>query len=218
MSKYAVKVNTRAAYRRNNIIFISIVAALSCFGLGMMIYNFIKGNVLFAISYMIAIILGFSYVFIRINTVFPTYAAADRKSLYLKNWENNFLPYATGMKLKILSEFVPAKTVIARIPIDEIDRVIIGTKSFIKRSVEPDDYFLKAVRPYETTKDFYRKKTVHNMDVFYVATYDNESFFMPVSNFDQRNMAKLLQFLQKRNPNIEFKINSRDFRRNRAEK
>lgn len=213
MSSYTVKVCTRAGYRRNSAVFIVIIALLSCFGLGMMIYNFIKGNILFAISYMIAVILGLTYVFIRISTVFATYAAVDRKHLYMKNWSNDFLPYAADLKVKILSEFVPAKTKMIEIPIEDISDVLIGTKNFIKRYIDDDDEFIYAIKPYETTKDFYRKKTIHNMDILYVNTYDSGSYFMPVANFDPKNMTQLIKTLERRNPDIVIKVNSREFRK-----
>ena len=86
----------------------------------MIIYNLIKGNYLFSVAWLIAAILAGTYVLIRINTVYATYIMTDRKSLYMKNWSNDFLPYDYDNKVKILSEFIPAKTKLVEIPLDEI--------------------------------------------------------------------------------------------------
>lgn len=49
-------------------------------------------------------------------------------NLFMKNWNNDFLPYDYDNKVKILSEFIPAKTKIVEIPLNEISKVLIGTK------------------------------------------------------------------------------------------
>ncbi len=87
---------------------------------------------MFSIAWFIATILASTYVLIRINTVFATYISTDRMNLFMKNWNNDFLPYDYDNKVKILSEFIPAKTKIVEIPLNEISTVLIGTKEFYK--------------------------------------------------------------------------------------
>ena len=81
-----------------------------------------------------------------------------------------------------MSEFIPAKTKIVEIPLNEISKVLIGTKNFIKRNVAPDSDFVKNIRVLEKSKDFYKKKTVSSMDILYVETFEKECYYMPIVN------------------------------------
>ena len=122
---------------------------------------------MFSIAWFIATILASTYVLIRINAVFATYISTDRMNLFtMKNWNNDFLPYDYDNKVKILSEFIPAKTAIVAIPLNEISKVLIGTKNFIKRNVAPDFDFVKNIRVLEKSKDvfLYKKKTISSME------------------------------------------------------
>lgn len=207
-----VRAHARAGYRRNNAIIIVILTLLSCFALVMVIYNIIKGGYLLAIAWLIATILASTYVLIRINTVFATYIATDRTNIYMKNWTNDFLPYDYENKIKILSEFIPAKTKLVEIPADEIRLILIGTKNFIKRNIDVDMEFAENIKALEKSKDFYRKKTISSMDIFYVETYDKECYYMPIVKFDTKNVIKIIQIIQKRNPDLTIKSGSRDYR------
>lgn len=213
-----LRARTGAAYRRRNTIILIILALLSCFALAMTVYNLIKGNYMFFVAWLIATILAATYVLIRVNTVYPTYIAADKQNIYMKNWTNDFLPYDYGSKIKILSEFIPAKTKIVEIPIDEINTIIIGTKNFIKRNVGAETDFAKNIRALEKTKDFYRKKTVSSMDIFYVETYNGECYYMPISRFDTGSVMKIVRLIQRVNANVLVKSGSRDYRALRAAK
>ncbi len=207
-----VRARTKAAYRRKNTIFLFILVLLSCFALVMSAYNLVKGSWLFFVAWLIATILAFTYVLIRINTVYPTYILSDRDYIYMKNWTNDFLPYDYGNKVKILSEFIPAKTKIVEIPIDEISTIIIGTKNFIKRNVGAETEFVKNIRQLEKTRDFYRKKTVSSMDIFYVGTYSGECYYMPIVKFDTGNVIKIVRAMQNVNPGLVIKTSGRDYR------
>lgn len=207
-----LRARTRAGYRRRNTVFLTVVSMLSVFALVMTVYNLVKTNWLFAIAWLIALILAVTYVFIRINTVFPTYLAADRINLYMKNWSNNLLPYDYNSKIKLLSEFIPAKTKLVEIPLDEVHTVIIGTKNFIKRNTDESTAFHKQIKKLEKTKDFYRKKTISSMDIFYVETYARECYYMPIVNFDTRDVIKLVQLLQRKNADLDLRCSSRDYR------
>lgn len=210
--KYSAKACTSKKYRRTNEIAIIFVGLLSCFGLVMMIYEFITGKVLFGISYLIATFLGFTYVIIRMNTVFATYIAADKDNVYMKNWSNDFLPYNTDSPIKLISEFVPAKTKIVEIPIIEISKIAIGTKNFIKRNAAEESSFLKSIKKFENTHDNYKKKAVSGMDIFYIETYDGGCYHMPIDKFETANVVKIIKNLQKKNPEIDLRVNSRDYR------
>lgn len=208
-----IKARTAAGYRRKNTVLITILTLLSCFALVMVIYNLIKGDYLFSAAWLIATVLAGTYVFIRINTVYSTYIMTDRETLYMRNWSNDFLPYDFDNKVKILSEFIPAKTKLVEIPLSEINEVLIGTKNFIKRNVNPNSDFVDSIRKLEKTKDFYRKRTISSMDIFYVGTYDNECYYMPIVKFDTKDVTKIVQILQRKNPDLVFKSSNRSYRK-----
>ena len=130
----------------------------------------------------------------------------------MKNWNNDFLPYDYDNKVKILSEFIPAKTKIVEIPLNEISKVLIGTKNFIKRNVAPDSDFVKNIRVLEKSKDFYKKKTISSMDILYVETFEKECYYMPIVKFDMRNVTKIVQMIQRINPELLIRVSSREYR------
>lgn len=208
-----IRARTRASVRRKNTVILSAITLLSVFALVMTVYNFVKGNWLFCVAWLIALILAATYVFIRMNTVFPTYIAADRVNLYMKNWSNDFLPYDCNNKIRILSEFIPAKTKLVEIPLDEIHVILIGTKNFIKRNTDESSSFHKSLKKLEKTKDFYKKKTLSSMDIIYVETYANECYYMPIVNFETKDVMKIVQTMQRKNADLELKCSSRDYRR-----
>ncbi|MCD8391058.1 MAG: hypothetical protein LUD03_04375, partial [Firmicutes bacterium] len=127
--KIAVKACTSAKYRRKNTIFLIIGMLVSIVGIVMMIYSLINSNWLFAASYFIALILLITYMSIRFCAAYTTYLATDRENIYMKTWSNNFLPYDVDNKIKILSEFIPARTKLIEIPISDISEIIVGTKN-----------------------------------------------------------------------------------------
>ncbi len=207
-----LKARTGIGYRRRNAVIVVIFAVLAFVALSMAIYNLFTKNILFAIACLIATVLAATYVLIRINTVFPTYLALDREHLYMKSWSNDFLPYDYDNKVKILSEFIPAKLKLVEIPIDEIKTILIGTKNFIKRNISSDMEFIENVRPLEMSKDFYRKRTISSMDIFYVETYDMECYYMPIVKFANNDVMKIVQTIQRRNAATEFKSGSKNYR------
>lgn len=208
-----IRARTKAGYRRRSTIIITFVALLSCFSLVMVIFNLIRGGYLLSLAWLIAMVLAATYVFIRINTVYTTYIATDRSSLYLKNWSNDFLPYDYENKIKILSEFIPAKIKLVEIPLNEIQTILIGTKNFIKRNISKDKEFMENIGKLEKSKDFYRKRTVSSMDIFYVETYDGECYYMPIVKFDTNDVAKITQIVMRKNPELIFKSSNREYRR-----
>jgi hypothetical protein len=207
-----VKARTGKGYRRRNTVIVAFFAVLSCVALIMAIYNLVAGNILFAIACVIATILAVTYVLIRVNTVFPTSVSVDKVNLYLKNWNNDFLPYDYENKVKILSEFIPAKLKIIEIPIDEIRTILIGTKNFIKRNISGDMEFVENVKALEQSKDFYRKRTISSMDIFYVETYESECYYMPIVKFEPADVMKVVKAIQRRNAAVEVKSGSKDYR------
>lgn len=217
---YIAKAGGDKNYRVRNGIIIGVVAALSCAGLVMMIYSLITKAYLFAASYLLAIILGFTYVIIKINTVYGTYVAVDEKKLYMKNWDNDFMPYDVENRIALFREFIPAKKKTVVIPNKEITRFMLGTKNYIKRYTSPEGKFKKAVAPYEKSKDYYRKKIMQTTDFIYVETVDGGCFYMPITHFSGTDLVEVVNAFREINPDASLELNSREFRklRNRAKK
>lgn len=213
-----LKAGTNARYKRTNTIIIAIIGLLALFALGAVVYNVVKGQLLFALAWFIAFILAATYVIIRVNTIFVTAVSTDGVKLYMKNWVNDFLPYDYGNKIKILSEFIPAKTKVTEIPLEEISRVYIGTKNFIKRNLENPNEFTANIRTLENSKDFYRKRTISSMDILYVETYDQECYYMPIVQFDSKDVNKILQAMKRRNADLMIKSSNKLYRKSATHK
>jgi len=216
--EYAAKACTHKKYRRKNKIILSIMTALSILSLIMLVFSFVTEKILFGLSWLIAFILLASYVLIRYNTVFPTYLATDKKNIYMNTWKNDFFSYDVSNKIKIIREFVPSKTKLIKIPIDKISSIVVGTKNSVKKYAEENEEFQKQVQPFENSKDFAQKKAVNSMDLFFVTTTEGTSYFMPIENFSPRDVSRVLQFIQRLNPEINIKVNSRTFRISLKEK
>ena len=208
-----LKACTNPRYRRTNAVIIVICAMLTVFSLVMAVVSIAQQKFLFMAAWLIAMVLLGTYIIIRINTIFVTSISTDLTKLYMKNWSNEFLPYDYGYKIKILSEFIPAKTKTLEIPINEIRTVIIGTKNYIKRNLTTDTAFKRNIRALENSKDFYRKRTISSMDIFYVETHDGDCCYMPVVQFGTKEMIKILQAMRYRNPGIVIKSESRAYKR-----
>lgn len=209
---YAVKACTNNGYRKRTAIAVGFLGLLSILSVVMLIVSFITGRPLWGVFWIIALILAATYVVIRINSVYTTYLASDKKNVYMRNWTNDFLPYDADSKIKIVREFIPAKTKLIKIPIEDISAVLIGTKNFIKRYGEDNDEFKKSLAPLEKAKDYYQKKTVQSMDLIYISTKEQGCYFMPILKFSPRDVSRVLQFIARENPQAEIKINSREFR------
>ena len=83
---------------------------------------------------------------------------------------------------------------------------------FMKRNVAPDSDFVKNIRVLEKSKDFYKKKTVSSMDILYVETFEKECYYMPIVKFDTRNVTKIVQIVQRINPELLIRVSSREYR------
>lgn len=209
---YEAKACTKKSYRQGTGITASVLGALGILSIVMLIVNLIEGKVLFGIAWLIAAILCITYVIIRLNAVFSTFLAVDKKNVYMKTWSNGFLPYKVESRITVLSEFLPAHTVLIEIPIEDITTVVIGNKNFIKRVGVDCENFKRAIHPYEISKDPTRKKAVNTQEYFYVSTFDEECYFMPLDKFSTRDVTRVIQLIQRTNNEADVKVNSRQYR------
>ena len=51
------------------------------------------------------------------------------------------------------------------------------------------------------------------MDIFYVETYDRECYYMPIVQFDTKNLTKIVQIIQRVNPDLIFKSSNKAYRK-----
>lgn len=189
-----------------------IVIILCIAALALTVYNIILSNYWYVASYLIGILLGASYVVVCLNELYSTWIAVEGDSLIMRCWDNCFFPYQTLCKIKFFGELLPAKNVRLRVPINEISKIIVGTKTFIKRNTN-DEAFLEAVALYENTKFNANQRILEKTDIFYVGTTDGDSVFMSISNFDPKSVVKTVNSLCRRNPDIEVKLNGKAYRK-----
>ena len=189
-----------------------VVSALCVIALALIVYNIIMGNYWYVACYAIGIILALSYILVCLNELYSTWIATDGTDLVLRCWDNCFFPYQTLLSFKLLGELLPAKNVRLRVPISEIGKIIIGTKTFIKRNTS-DERFLEAVALYENTKYNSNQRLLEKADILYISTTDNDSVFMSINNFDAKAVIKLLRVIEKKNPDALIRVNGKAYRK-----
>ncbi len=189
-----------------------VVIVLCFIALLLMVYNVLMSNYWYVAGYLIAVILGGSYVLVTLNELYSTWIMTDGESLVLRCWDNCFFPYQTLYSVKFFGELIPAKNVRLRVPVADITQVFIGTKMFIKRNTN-DEAFLQAVALYEKTKFNSNQRILEKSDIFYVNTVTNDSVFMNITNFDSQKVIKILKAIASKNPSVEIKASGRAYRR-----
>lgn len=190
--------------RRNYIIKISAVGTISIAGLVLCIYSMTTKNYLFAFWYFIAFILGLSYSIIRINTAFPTYAAADETKVVLSTWENGVMPYKLPEKPNFLSDFIPARVKTDEIAMENITAVYIGSKKFLKRNLQEEDY-PRILARLESEKHF--DNALRRVDFLYILAKNGEHCFMPVTDFDIQGLSELISVIERNCMGVQIHIN-----------
>lgn len=192
--EYLSKVSLAQKVRGEYMIKLSVVGSISLIGIILAIISITTSSFLFAFWYIIAAILGISYVIIRINTIFPTYLATDGEKVVFSVWKNGLFPYTLPEKPNIFSDFIPDKIKRYEIEIENVGTVIIGSKKFILRNIEPENC-PKVFRRFEGDKRF--EASVRRMDFIYIKTKEGKSCFMPITNFDILELAKFLSIIEK---------------------
>jgi hypothetical protein len=184
---------------------VGLMALLLCLGTVFLIYSITGGKYLFSVCYLIAILLGLSYIIIKLNTVLPIYIAAEGETLYLKNWNNGFVPYSAYYRIPFLREFLPAKTRREELPLDDIVSILIGTKNFVKRHCRENRDFLTRMEEFEQTHPGYGK----GVDLCYIELRDGKTHFINIGEFDIKAMADMMCYLED-NSMAEIKCNHRE--------
>ena len=206
-----VKASVNKKKRMRGSISMWVVIALCIIALALTVYNIVMFNFWYVACYIIGIILGSSYILVCLNELYSTWIMSDGTDLVLRCWDNCFFPYQTLLKFNI-GELLPAKNVRLRVPVEEINKIYIGTKTFIKRNVE-DERFLEAVALYENTKYNSNQRLLEKADILYVGTVDNDSVFMNINNFDAKAVVKIIKMIESKKADVDVKVNGKEYKK-----
>lgn len=211
--EYKAQAGVEGKYRIRGIIAFSLLMLAAVCAMILCIYSVRSKNFVFAVCYIIAILLGLSYIVIKYNQLFITYVAADDKNIILKAWDNCFFPYNANIKLPIVREFVPAQSEISEIPMEEISTLIIGTKAYVKRNAN-DDFFEKTVSAYEKNKYGAEARALDRLNILYIKIKNGESCFMSIEQFKPSEVMEVLnRFTRFCSDDVFIKISSREYKK-----
>lgn len=188
---------------RDYIIKISLVGTVSLAGLVLAIASIISGGYIFALCYLVAFCLGFSYVVIRINTALPTYIATDGEKLMLSVWNNGVFPYKVDGKPSFIADFIPERVRLDEIEFSELDRIYIGSKRYLKKTLDEAEYpeILSALE-----EDKHIDTVLKKMDFVLVFTMSGESCFMSVTDFDVQALADVIDVVERNCQGVKINI------------
>ncbi len=192
--EHLAKAGLNSKTRREYMIKISLVASVSLLGIILSVCSIFLGNYLFAAWYFAAFVLGLSYVIIRINTVFPTYLAADSEKVILSVWQNGILPYTLPEKPTLLSDFIPEKVKTDEISISDIDMVLLGSRKYLIRNLNDDEY-PEILKRLDKNKHF--DGTLKRMDFIYIRAKNGENCFMSITGFDISELSEVIAVIEK---------------------
>ncbi len=211
MSSEIIKATVKAKSQGKTVVAIALYALLTLFSVAMAIYDFVSGQVLFGILFIMAAAIFLVLLLIKGNAAFGTGIKFDGNDLHLKSWANDFLPY--DVNGGILSDLVPAKTKVTTIPVEEITMVLIGTKEFVKRNTTAaGKKLIKALFPYEHSSSKMKKNMLNALDLLYIETADEDCSFMCIHDYDPADVTKILKRLYENNPNIIIRVNNREYK------
>lgn len=211
MSTPTIKATVKPSSKGKTMVVIALYALLTLFSVAMAIFDFISGQILFAILFVMSATIFVILLLIKGNAVFGTSIILENDELKLKCWANDFLPY--DVNGGIFSDMKPAKTKVTVVPVEDIAIALVGTKDFIKRnSTEAGKRFMKAIFPYEHSSNKSKKNMLTGLDLLYVETAD-DCAFMCIHDYDPEEVTAILKGLYDTNPNISIKVNSREYKR-----
>lgn len=200
--EYTHKATINQRTRNSNMIAVCIIGSISLLGLVMAIYSIFKMKLLFTLIYLIAVMFGFSYVVIRINTVLATYCASDENYIYMRNWDNGLFPFRTDKGF--LGEFLPAGTNVKKIDASAITKIYLGTRNYLLKLTTQGSFYDEL-----SCSDKSRVKLLKRMEFLYIVTRDNCECFMSVTGFDTQELISVLKPIVDGNERIDFKCNDR---------
>ena len=114
------------------------------------------------------------------------------------------MPYTLPEKPNFISDFIPEKVVINEIAMEDISTVIVGSKKFLKKSIEESDY-PEILKRLDENKHF--DSVLKRMDFLYIMTKDEDIYFMSVTDFDISGLDEFLTIIEKNCPGVQILIN-----------
>lgn len=217
--KEEIHYTARAAMRRKTrikqILGISILTAVSCAGIALGIFSIVRGSVWFAVAYLIAAAGCVMITIIKFNTVFPPMIAVNQKRIFMRTWDNHIVPYHVGIQIPVIYEFIPAKIQQTEIAVGDIRKIVIGTKNYLKRQCADDTVFIEIIEQWEKAKAFHHKSFFAAIDFLYLREKNGKSYFMSIQHFDEDEIVKVLNEIEKNNPAVEFLCSNKEIKRAR---
>ena len=196
--------------KRGSIIAITIVATICLVGAFLCAYSIYLKNYLFAVLYFLAVLLGLSYVLIRINAITPAYVAADAENIWIQCWRNGVFPYKVSFRPSILADFIPDRVVQNQIPIQEISAVYLGSRSFLARNLEQEEF----ERRLEEIGSHRRgdAEAIRKMDFLCFLTKSAEVYFLPVIGMEPDALARVINLVHRKNEEAQIRCNLKSIR------
>lgn len=211
MSTPTIKATVKPSSKGKTMVAIALYALLTLFSVAMAIFDFVSGQILFAILFVMSAAIFVILLLIKGNAAFGTSITLDNGELLLKCWANDFLPY--DVNGGILSDMKPAKTKVTAVSAEDITMVLVGTKDFVKRNATAaGKRFMKATFPYEHSSNKSKKNMLTGLDLLYVETAD-DCAFMCIHDYDPEDVTAILKGLYDINPAVAIKVNSREYKR-----
>ncbi|MDO4618812.1 MAG: hypothetical protein Q4B31_04730 [Clostridia bacterium] len=199
--------------KKLNTVKAALVLAVSVLGLVLAIVNLVSAKFLFTIGYLIAGSLGAAYSAIEINQTYVPLIEVSEETLNLRTWDNGFLPYNIDFKPKFFQDFIPSKMVIHEIPVSDITEIAVGSKGFLIKSVmsiELNEIFSDISNRAPRTDNIMKR-----FDIMSVKLKDGTVYAMNVKNFDKNALYEIVDFIEHRVAEFDFKTNIRVLRKMR---
>lgn len=199
---YTQRASLSQKVKNVNLFIICAVGSISALGIVMAIYSLIKSEIMFCLVYVLAFVLGFSYVVMKINTIMPTYIERNGDEIYIQNWENGFFPFVP--EKGFFGEFIPAKSAVKSMTVPDISKICIGSRNYLLKTVSAGE-FSKKLKDYKEKYD----NVLKHMEILYIESSNGEELFLPVTDYDETDLINILKPIVEENERVDFKCGNR---------
>lgn len=210
MNNATIRAGVNPKKKLGTTVLIAVYAVLTLFSAAMGIFDVVSERTLFGILFIIAAVIFLALMFLKGNAAFGTCLKFKDGTLYMKSWDNHFLPYDPSGS-SFFSDLKPAKTKVTEIPADDIISIFIGTKDYVKRNItEAGKPFLKALYPYERSSKKSKQNMVSGIDLIYLETRSGECAFMSICDYSIEKTVGVINEIYNKNPAVEIKVSNRE--------
>jgi len=208
MDKYTIKAGADTKMLAKNAAVMAVVTAAVIVGLILCVFNIVKFNLIYFIAALLGTIIGILYLTISINSIFAKYIATDGKKIYIKNWENGFVPYNIYSDMKIIRDFIPARSEISSVAIKDIRKVIYGIPAYVLRN-NPDRIFTGMYEKIKSELSEREFANIEKLNILYIMTERVSSCFIIASGLKKDKIIDILELIENK-ANIQIKSSDRD--------